>query len=158
MLKNYFKISVRNLWKQKGFTFINLSGMAVGMACCFLLLIYVNHEMHFDEYHPNVERLYRVNYHASFGGNEMVIGAIPAPIAPLMEQDFPQIEKIARLYNRSISVRAVDASESFEIENAVFADSTVQDVFGFEFIKGTQKDPLHEPFSIVLSEELDCNR
>ena len=68
MLKNYFKIAFRNLWKQKGYTFINLSGMAVGMACCFILLIYVNHEMHYDEYHPNVDRLYRLNYHANFGG------------------------------------------------------------------------------------------
>lgn len=153
MLKNYFKISVRNLWKQKGFTFINLTGMAVGMACCFLLLIYVNHEMHYDEYHPNVDRLYRVNYHASFGGSDMVMGTIPAPIAPLMQQDFPQIEQIARLYARGISVRAVNSEESYEIENAVFADSTIQEVFGFDFLKGDQKEPLHQPFSIVLTEE-----
>ena len=153
MLKNYFKISLRNLWKQKGFTFINLAGMAVGMACCFLLLIYVNHEMHFDEYHPNVDRLYRVNYNASFGGSEMVMGSIPAPIAPLMQQDFPQIEQIARMYNRSISVRAVDAEESFEIENAVFADSTFQQVFGFDFVKGDALQSLHKPFSAVLTEE-----
>ncbi len=153
MLKNYFKISFRNLWKQQGFTFINLAGMAVGMACCFLLLIYVNHEKHFDEYHPNVERLYRVNYHATFGGSEQVLGSIPAPIAPLMRQDFPQIEQIARLYFRGITVRAVDAKESFEIESAVFADSTVQDLFEFDFVNGNANEPLHQPFSIVLTEE-----
>ena len=153
MLKNYFKISFRNLWKQKGFTFINLAGMAVGMACCFLLLIYVNHEMHFDEHHPEVDRLYRVNYHSTFGGTERVMGSIPAPIAPLMRQDFPQIEQIARLYYRGISVRAVDAKEAYEIESAVFADSTVQDLFGFDFLHGNANDPLHQPFSIVLTEE-----
>ncbi|MEZ4956568.1 MAG: ABC transporter permease [Saprospiraceae bacterium] len=153
MLKNYFKIAVRNLWKQKGFTFINLAGMAVGMACCFLLLIYVNHEMHYDEYHPDVDRLYRVNYHASFGGSDMVMGTIPAPIAPLMQQDFPQIEQIARLYGRGISVRAANSEESYEIENAVFADSTIQEVFRFDFIKGDQNEPLHQPFSIVLTDE-----
>jgi putative ABC transport system permease protein len=153
MLKNYFKIAVRNLWKQKVFTFINLAGMAVGMACCFLLLIYVNHEMHYDEYHPNVDRLYRVNYHASFGGSDMVMETIPAPIAPLMQQDFPQVEQIARLYGRGISVRAANSEESYEIENAVFADSTIQEVFGFDFIKGDQNEPLHQPFSIVLTDE-----
>ena len=118
MIKNYFKIAWRNLWKQKGYTFINLAGMAVGMASCFLLVIYVNHEMHYDEYHPNVDQLYRVNYHATFGDNEQIIRSIPAPIAPLMRQDFPQIEQIARLYFRSISMRAVDGDNNFEIENA----------------------------------------
>ena len=153
MLKNHFKISLRNLWKQKGFTFINLSGMAVGMACCFMLLIYVHHEMHFDEHHPNVDRLYRVNYHITFGGNERVIPAIPAPIAPLMRQDFPKIEELTRMYHRSISVREVGASESFEIENAVFADSTIQQVFGFDYLQGSSEESLHQPFSIVLTEE-----
>ncbi|MEO1261560.1 MAG: ABC transporter permease [Bacteroidota bacterium] len=153
MLKNYFKISFRNLWKQKGFTFINLTGMAVGMACCFMLLIYVNHEMHYDEHHPNVDRLYRVNYHASFGGTERIIGAIPSPLAPLMRQDFPQIEQIARMYYRSISVRSVDASENFEIEGTVFADSTIQQLFGFDFVKGNPEEALEQPFSVVLSKE-----
>lgn len=153
MLKNYFKIALRNLWKQKGYTFINLAGMAVGMACCFMLLIYVNHEMHYDEHHPNVDRLYRVNYHASFGGTERIIGAIPSPLAPLMRQDFPQIEQITRMYYRSISVRAINESQNFEISQAVFADSTIQQVFGFDFIKGNPEEAMEQPFSIVLSEE-----
>ncbi|HFA48307.1 MAG TPA: FtsX-like permease family protein [Bacteroidetes bacterium] len=153
MLINYLKISFRNLWKNRAYTFINLSGMAVGMACCFMLLIYIFHEMDYDSYHPNVDRLYRINYHASFGGTERVLGQIPAPIAPLMRQDFPQIEQIARMYNRSISVRAVGSEQNFEIENAVFTDSSLQAVFGFAYLQGDATAALDRPFSIVLTEE-----
>ncbi len=153
MLQNFFKISFRNLWKQRGYTFINLAGMAVGMACCFLLLIYVNHEKHYDDFHPKLDRIYRINYHASFSGSEMILRQIPSPMAPLMAQDFPVIEKIARMYQRSISARATNSNQDFEIQSVYFTDSTYQEIFEFPFIKGDPVNALHEPYSVVLTEE-----
>ncbi len=109
--------------------------------------------MHYDEFHPKLDRLYRVNYHATFSESEMVMGQIPAPFAPLMIQDFPQLEQVSRMYNRSISVREINSNQNFEIENAYFTDSTFQEVFGFEFLQGNPENSLHKPFSIVLTEE-----
>lgn len=152
MFKNYLKIAFRNLWKQRGYTFINLAGMAVGMACCFLLLIYVNFEKHYDEFHPNLERLYRVNYEASFSGDPLTMVRIPSPMAPAMQEEMPQFEAIARMYRRSITVREVGANQSFEIENAHFSDSTLQTVFGMDYLKGNGSTALHSPYSVVLTD------
>lgn len=153
MLQNYLKIALRNLWKQRSYTFINLAGMSVGMACCFLLLIYVNHERHYDEFHPKGDRLYRVNYQANFSGSTFELVRIPAPIGPAMKDYFPQIEQVARLYPRSISVREVNTNKQFEIERAMFADSTLQDVFEMEYIKGDPATALDRPFSLVLTDK-----
>ncbi len=153
MFQNYLKIAFRNLWKQRSYTFINLAGMTVGMACCFLLLIFVNHERHYDEFHPNGDRLYRLNYHADFTGSKLELVRVPAPIGPRLKENFPQIEQVARLYPRSISLREVNTDKQFEIERAMFADSTVQEVFGFEFLKGDPATALHRPFSLVLTDE-----
>ncbi|MCB0520243.1 MAG: ABC transporter permease [Lewinellaceae bacterium] len=152
MLSNYLKIAIRNLWKQKGFTFINLTGMAVGMACCFLLLVYVNHEMHYDEFYPNLDRLYRVSYFPGVSeGMELV--QVPAPMAPAMKEEMPQIEQIARMYRRGISVRKVGGDKSFELDRAHFVDSTVQEVFGMEYLQGDPGSALRSPFSVVLTDK-----
>ena len=153
MVRNYLLVAWRNLWKQRTYTFINLSGMAVGMACCFLLLLYVYHERHYDEFHPNGDRLYRVSYHADFSGSAFELPRIPAPIAPMMGPYFPQVEQVARLYPRSISLRATDSDQPFEIEQAVFADSLVQTVFEFSFLKGDPETAFRRPFSVVLTDE-----
>ncbi|MBL7796135.1 MAG: ABC transporter permease [Saprospiraceae bacterium] len=153
MLIHYIKIAARNLWKNRGYSFITLSGLAVGMACCFLLWLYVHHERHYDDFHPTGERLYRVDYHADFSGSAFVLGRIPAPIAPLLPDNFQQIEQVARLYPRSISVREAGSDKQFELENAMFADSTVQAVFGLSFLQGNPATALNRPFSLVLTEE-----
>jgi putative ABC transport system permease protein len=153
MLKNHLKIAFRNLWKQRGYTFINLTGMAVGMAACFLLLVYVNHEMHYDEFHPNLDRLYRVSYFPGVSDDGMELQSIPAPMAPAMKEEMPQIEQITRMYQRGISVRRVGGDKNFEMDQAFFADSTVQEVFGMEYLQGDAATAMLRPFSIVLTDE-----
>jgi len=69
MLRNYLKIAFRNLWKQRIFSTINVLGLAVGMACCFLIVQYVQHERSYDQFHANLDRLYRINYQAIFAFN-----------------------------------------------------------------------------------------
>ncbi|MEQ1744467.1 MAG: ABC transporter permease [Saprospiraceae bacterium] len=153
MILHYIKIAARNLWKNRGYSFITLSGMAVGMACCFLLMLYVHHEQHYDEFHPTGDRLYRVNYHANFSGSAFVLNRIPAPIAPILAANFPQIEQSTRLYPRSISAREVGSDRQFELEEALFADSTVQQVFELDYLQGSPASALDRPFSLVLTDE-----
>ncbi|MFN0033879.1 MAG: ABC transporter permease [Saprospiraceae bacterium] len=153
MYFNNFRLAFRNLLKNGRFTLINLVGMAVGMACCFLIAVFLDYESHFDRFFPNLDRLYRVHYQADFGDVPLEMGQIPAPIGPLLPVHFPQVEQSARLFLRSVSVREPSGDRAFEIENAVFADSTVQAVMGFKFLAGNPATALDRPFSIVLTKK-----
>lgn len=153
MQNNHLRLALRNLRKNAKYTTINLIGMTVGMACCFLILTYLRYEENFDTFFPKLDRLYRLNYHAEFSGEPLDLNSVPAPLAPAMLQEFPQIESIARLFPRSISVRDPKSDRQFELENTFFADSTVQDVLGLEYVHGNPSTALNEPFSAVLTDE-----
>jgi len=153
MQYNYIALAFRNLRKNIKYSFINLIGMTVGMACCFLILAYLRYEQNFDTFFPKGDRLYRVNYHIDFAGEPLDLNRIPAPIGPAMHEYFPQVESVARLYARSISVREAQGDRQFEIENTMFADSTVQDVLGLDYMHGDPATALDAPFSMVLTDE-----
>ncbi len=153
MQQNYLKLAFRNLHKNSKYTIINLVGMSVGMACCFLIITYLHYERNFDTFFPKGDRLYRINYHADFAGEPLELNRVPAPIAPAMLDNFPQVESVVRLFPRSISVRDPQSDRQFEIEGAMFADSTVQEVLGLEFLYGDPATALDAPFSIVLNDE-----
>jgi putative ABC transport system permease protein len=147
------RLALRNLRKSAKYTGINLLGMSIGMACCFLILAYLRYEQHFDGFFPQLDRLYRIAYHAEFTGQPLDLNRCPAPMGPAMYDFFPQVEAVARLFPRSLSVRDPQSDRQFEIANAMFADSTAQQVLGFDFIAGDPKTALREPFGLVLTDE-----
>ena len=149
MFKNYLKIAFRNLWKQRIFSIINILGLALGMACCFLIIQYVWHETNYDDFHPNGDKLYRLTY--QFGDN--IINRVPPALPPLIAEDFPELEAIARLYPRSLSVTVVGTENQFELDQVYFADSTTTQVLHFDFLEGNAATALAQPFSVILSEE-----
>ncbi len=153
MWQNYLKIALRNISKQKVISSINVFGLSLGMACFFVIWLYVRYEMNYDRFHSNGNRLYRVTYHANFV-NEAEFAAIPAPIAPLMKDYFPEIEAVTRMYRRGVSIRKFEDRQAIEVEDAFFADTTLLDVFDFEGIEGLNANSLHEPGAIILSEKL----
>jgi putative ABC transport system permease protein len=153
MQNNYLRLALRNLRKNGKYTAINLVGMTVGMACCFLILTYLRYERNFDTFFPNGDRLYRINYHIKMAGDPIDLNRVPAPIAPAMLDNFPQVEAVARLFPRSVSVRDPQSDKQFEIENTMFADSTAQEVLGFNFLHGDPATALDAPFSAVLTDE-----
>ncbi len=97
MLKNYFKIAFRNLWRNKGYSFINIFGLAVGLASCIVILLYVAHELSYDKHYENSDRIYRVASKIDFSGNYMEFASAPAPMGPTLKQDYPEVEAMARL-------------------------------------------------------------
>ncbi|MEM9820347.1 MAG: ABC transporter permease [Bacteroidota bacterium] len=152
MWKNYFKIAFRNIWKQKTFSSINIMGLAFGMACCFLTVLYFNHEAGYDQTHTYKDRLYRLNYHLSFS-NESEYARVPPPVGPKLKDFFPEMEAVTRLYPRNISIRVVDTDKQFEMEEVYFADSTTNQVFDFDFLHGNPNTALDAPFSVVLTDK-----
>jgi putative ABC transport system permease protein len=153
MQHNYLLLALRNLRKTGKYTAINLVGMTVGMACCFLIVTYLRYERGFDTFFPKGDRLYRINYHAGFVSEPLTLNRVPAPIGPAMSEEFPQVESVARLFPRSLSVRDPQSDRQFEVENTLFADSTVQEVLGLQFLQGDPGTALHAPFSAVLTDE-----
>lgn len=152
MWKNYFKIGFRNIWKQKTFSLINIFGLALGMACCFLTVLYVNHESNYDQFHPNVDRLYRLNYLVNFG-EENTYSRVPPPIGPRIKDYFPEMEAVVRFYPRQVSVNIQETDQQVEMDQVYFVDSTAQQVFEFQFLYGNANTALDRPFSIVLTDK-----
>jgi putative ABC transport system permease protein len=96
MFKNYLKIAFRNLWKNKGFSAINIFGLASGFAICLLILFYVNNELGYDQYNTKADRIYRIDGDLQFGGNHFVLAQVPDPMGAALKQDFPQVEQYVR--------------------------------------------------------------
>jgi putative ABC transport system permease protein len=97
MLKNYLKVAVRNLLRYKVYSFINIFGLAVGIACCMLILLFVIKELSFDSFHNNADRIYRINADVIFGGNEIHTTQTSDMMGPVLKKDYPAVEEFTRL-------------------------------------------------------------
>ena len=99
MLNNYFKIAFRNLWKSKGYAFINISGLAMGVAACLLILQYVGDELGYDQHHVDGENIYRVDTDFLIENQHRKSGSTPSPLAAAIKKDFPEVLKSTRIYS-----------------------------------------------------------
>src|SRR5215469_3705932 len=97
MFKNYLKVALRNLWKNKAFSAINILGLSAGLAVCLLIVLYVKDELSYDRYNAQAENIYRLDADISFNGTQFMSSISPAPLAPTLKKDFPGIIQYARL-------------------------------------------------------------
>ena len=151
MWKNYFKIGLRNLYKNKIYTAINVLGLAAGMACCLLIYLFVNDELSYDKFQNNYQRTYRVSYHATNGYD---FARVPPPIQPLLKENFPAIEASARVFSRSLTVN-IDSegkNSDYEEEHVLFADSSINKILSFNVLQGNPEKFFKEPYTVVLSQ------
>ena len=156
MIRNYLKIALRNLMKYKFISFIILFGLTVGLTCCFLILSYILHEVSYDKYQPNADRVYRVT--RSFNDPQtgtvgLNLSTVAPPFGPLLKNDFKEIEEMTRtLSNGTTAIRYND--KMFNEQNVYFADDHFFDFFKTDVKKGNPKKALSDPFSIMMSEEM----
>jgi len=151
MFKNYLKIAIRNLWKNKGFSAINIFGLASGLAICLLIIFYVNNELGYDQYNTKADRIYRIDGDLRFGGNHFVIAQAPDPMGPTLKQDFPQVEQYVRFRNHG-GIMVKKGNENVEEDKVVYTDSTLFSVFTLPMIQGDPSTALTEPNSVVITE------
>jgi len=152
MFKNYFKIAWRNLWKNKLFSFINITGLAVGVTCCILIFMYVQSELSFDTHWNDADRIVRVNQIFSIGNEQPDPYAITAfGVGPALKQAYPEIEEAIRIDEWGTQTVWYE-DKKFDIDHQYFADAEIFDVFNFELIKGNPITCLIEPHAIVISE------
>jgi putative ABC transport system permease protein len=152
MFANYLKIAFRNLVKSKTYALINILGLAVGMASCALILLYVQHELSYDRQHEKAERIYRVTreWFNADGTTSLHLGHVAPPAAPLLANDFPEVLHAVRLSGQGRALLRF-GEKSFR-ERFFAADSEVFQVFTFPFLAGNPETALNEPNSIVISE------
>jgi len=152
MFKNYLKIAFRNLRRHKGYSFINIAGLAVGMACFLLIFMHISDELSYDKFHQKAKQIYRVTYEINLSGNTTHTAQTPAPLGPAMIRDYPEVENATRIFIlRDIMVSW--KNKSF-FENVLFGDENIFDIFTFPLLKGNPETALIAPNSIVLTETM----
>lgn len=152
MLKNYFKIAFRNLWKNKGFTAINIAGLAIGLACFILMSLYVVDELSYDRYNNNAANIYRVNSDIKFGGNELKLAVASDPMGATLKQDYPQVEEYTRVYASDGRKLVKKGNEYIAERKVANVDSTFFNVFTLPAVEGNTKTALDEPNTVVITE------
>jgi putative ABC transport system permease protein len=161
MLRNYVKIAWRNLMKSKAFSMINIVGLSIGMACCMLILLYVQNETSYDKHHPRANDIYRVGTTFISPDQTRNMPTTPAPMAFALKADFPEVEQAARVFvpfneDKAIFKLAQNGKtiQSFYETKGYFADSTFFDLFSYHFLEGNPHTALNDPNSVVISEEI----
>lgn len=152
MFKNYFKIGLRSILKHKGYAFINMSGLAIGIACCLLIFIYVKDELTYDRYHDNGDRIHRVFSKLHFGGSEMTTSSTSFIEAKTYAEEIPEVEAFTRI-NRASAI--VQHSDDYIEESALlYADQSIFELFDFRLIEGDLTNALTGPNNLVLTEAM----
>ncbi|MEX2601796.1 MAG: ABC transporter permease [Balneolaceae bacterium] len=156
MFKNYLKIAFRNLWKHKIDSAISIGGLAVGLACCILLLFYVRFEWTFDNFHENEEQIYRITDQTQSSdpdtGEIQIRKSVihPYPLGAALESSFPGIDQLVQISNGQIYLRE---GEEFVTQRATFATPGFFRMFTFPLLYGDKETALSDPGNIVLTEE-----
>jgi len=150
MIKNYIKIAFRNLWRHRGFSLINIIGLAVGMSACFLIYIYVKFELSYDKFNKNFDQVYRLNTDIKTPTDVLHWSSCSPPMGPALQADYPEVKANTRVFGYgSLMVRG---NQKFQENNMGFAEPSLFRIFTFPFIKGDSSTSLAKPFSVVLTE------
>lgn len=154
MLKNYIKIALRSLFKQKMYSFINMSGLALGVACCALILLYTTNEWSFDEFHSKSDRIYRAWTLEDYGEGDIYFNTVtPFVLKPTLEQSIPEVDQIAQRYVFTDLVKRSESDESFSTSIQA-VDSEFFSIFDFELLRGDSDQIFSGLNEVILTPEL----
>ncbi|MFC2161531.1 ABC transporter permease [Acidobacteriota bacterium] len=153
MIKNFIKIALRNIKKHKGYSFINITGLAAGMACCLLITIWVLDELSYDKFHENPQNLFRVEENQDYSGREYHVNVTPYPLAPVLKDEVPEIEQAARYVSAGGKLLRYGDKVFFE-NNIRAVDPSFLKMFAFPLTQGTVDAAFESPYSIIISKEM----
>ncbi len=153
MFKNYMKVAMRNIKRYKGYSFINITGLAIGMACCLLICLWVMDELSFDRFHKNAETLYRVEFDQNYSGRDFHVTVTQYPMARALEAEVPEIEHAVRYAYMGEQLFRYGQKSLYE-EDTFAVDPAFLEIFTFRLLKGNASTALDDPNSLVISEEI----
>jgi len=153
MIRNYLTIAWRNIIRNRGYAFVNIIGLSIGIACFSLIMLYVRDELSFDSFHTKGDRIYRMALERIYPGRSRHYAIIPAGYAAAVQNDFAEVEKSCRLFSFGPGAFFLKRGENIYEENfVVWSDTTFFDLFDIPFLKGNLQDALRQPNSVVLTE------
>jgi putative ABC transport system permease protein len=154
MIRNYFKIALRNLLKHRVYSLINVGGLAIGLAVTLLISMFVLHEYSYDRHHPDADRLYTVWGTIKFGEQEINSPKMSAAVGPAVKQHLPGVEAYVRLWNNGSHTLRSDYDHVFEENGFYLADASFFEIFHFPFVQGNARTALSQPMQVVISEQI----
>ncbi|MFC2156847.1 ABC transporter permease [Acidobacteriota bacterium] len=153
MLKNYIKIAFRNLKRQKGYSFLNISGLTIGLACCFFIFLFVQYETSYDQYHEDSDRIYRIIASANTATGTSVYAGTAHQLIPLVQKSYPQGEYIAKITPPPMDQQVSYGDKVFKVTpfDIPFADEDIFKILTFFFIDGNPNTALARPLTVVIT-------
>lgn len=151
MIHNYLKIAFRNLVKNKVYSFINIGGLAVGMAVVILIALFVHDEYNYDRFHPNFNQIYRVTENQKQSDGNHLIAVTPSPLAAALKNDFSEIDKTVRIGQWSGLLQG--NGKNLEPDRILIVDQSLFDVFEFPLVIGSPKSVFNNPDEVVITEK-----
>ncbi|HTH57091.1 MAG TPA: ABC transporter permease [Cyclobacteriaceae bacterium] len=153
MLQNLIKIALRNLLKDKGYSAINITGLTIGITCSLFLLMYILDELSYDKYHANANNIYRIVSHIKEPDNAFTWAVVQKPMAVELRDNYPEVKNAVRFDNMARNLYK-NGDKQFYEDDFFLTDSTVFDMFSYDFLAGDPSTALDQPFSMVLTESI----
>lgn len=153
MLKNYLKIALRNIIRQKQYSLINIIGLAVGMACCILIFVYVDYELSYDRHHPDADRIYRTTMHFKMADREHYGAEAPGPMTAVLKRDYPEVAYACIIISRYRILVEVDEN-AFEEEHLLYVGNDFFNIWSIEFFAGDPGAIINRPYTLLLTEDM----
>ena len=156
MLKNYLKISWRNLIQNKVYSFINITGLAIGLAVCMLIVLYLGHEYSYDKFHKNAERIFSVKSKLKLGNDSLYLNQLPYSTPVELQKTEPSVEAFLRVRQEreAIIQNNQEPSLKFAENKFFFTDANFFTFFSFKLQQGNKEQVLQNPFSVVISQNI----
>jgi len=151
MLFNYIKIAIRNLYKYKFYSLINIIGLSIGLSCTILISLFVFDELNYDKHHEKTDRIYRSINHIKFGGNDSWYAVSAAPLSKAMMEEIPEIEVTTRFRNWGSFLIKREGEDNIKEHDVIWAETEVFEVFTIPLLKGDNKTALNDPNTMVVS-------
>ena len=152
MFTNYMKVAFRSIRKYKGYSFINIAGLAIGMTICVLIMLWVLDELSYDRFHDNADRIYRLCMDADLG-TPLRVPVTPTPVGPALVEEFPEVINAVRI-GRPGRVPVTIDERQFQEDDVGYADNSFFEIFSFPFISGDPKSALETANTVVITEEM----
>jgi putative ABC transport system permease protein len=153
MIRNFIITAIRNISRNKFYAILNILGLSVGIAAFIFILLFIRDELTYDKYNTKYDRIVRIESDFTISNRHEKFAIVPIPMGPAFKLEFPEVEKFVRLTDVGNTLIRYKEIESYE-ENFGFADSTLFDIFDFEFVIGSPEKALTEPFTVVLTEKI----
>jgi putative ABC transport system permease protein len=151
MFKNYLKTAWRHLWKNKTYSFLNIFGLAIGIACAGLIFLWAEDELNWDNFNLNKDRLYQLEVNMTSGGNNFTMASTPRPMGKAMQTEIPGIVNTARVSDEGKRM-LFNAGNKSLYSTGLYADASLFSMFSFNFIEGSAKNAFHQLYSLVITE------